>query len=192
MAKHTFVFLAEGFEEVEALTPVDYLRRAGIEVSTVSITKDRTVTGAHKIPVVADTVIGKINPDKADGIILPGGSPGSTNLAASSELAAIIRHFDTERKLVAAICAAPALVLGSMGILDGRRYTCYPGLEAKVGCGPNGCPEWQSDAVVADGHLITSRSAGTAGLFALKIIEKLAGKDAAKEIAESVVINGMP
>jgi 4-methyl-5(b-hydroxyethyl)-thiazole monophosphate biosynthesis len=188
MSKQVFVFLAEGFEEVEAITPVDYLRRAGIEVTTVSITKDTMVNGSHNIPVRADTVIGTIKPDEADGIIIPGGMPGTTALAASSELDAIIRKFDADKKLIAAICAAPALVLGSKGILDGRHYTCYPGMEANVGCGTNGCPEWHGDAVVEDGHLLTSRGAGTAGAFAIKIIEKLSGKECAKKIADSVVM----
>jgi 4-methyl-5(b-hydroxyethyl)-thiazole monophosphate biosynthesis len=181
-----FVFLAEGFEEVEAVTPIDYLRRAGVDVTTVSITKNRTVCGSHRIPVEADAVIAKIKPDEAGCIVLPGGMPGTTYLAASPELDAIIRKFDAEQKIIAAICAAPALVLGSKGILDGRRFTCYPGMEANVTCGPNGCPEWHSDPVVEDGHLLTSRGAGTAGLFALKLIEKLLGKDTAKKIADSV------
>jgi 4-methyl-5(b-hydroxyethyl)-thiazole monophosphate biosynthesis len=188
MSKKVFVFLAEGFEEVEALTPVDYLRRAGLDVITVSITTDKTVNGAHKIPVLADTLIGKINPEEADCVILPGGMPGTTGLAASAELDAIVRKFDAEKKLIAAICAAPALVLGSKGILDGRHYTCYPGMEAQVPCGPNGCPEWHGEPVVEDGHLITSRGAGTADLFAIKIIEKLIDKSTAQKIATSVVM----
>jgi 4-methyl-5(b-hydroxyethyl)-thiazole monophosphate biosynthesis len=183
-----FVFLAEGFEEVEAVTPVDYLRRAGIDAVTVSITKERTVLGAHKIPVEADTVIGKIKPGEADCIVLPGGMPGTTYLAASPELDAIIRAFDADKKTIAAICAAPALVLAGKGILDGRSFTCYPGMEANVSCGPNGCPEWHGEPVVVDGHLITSRGAGTAGLFAIKIIETLLGKDSAEKIAGSVVM----
>ncbi|MDR2481292.1 MAG: DJ-1/PfpI family protein [Spirochaetaceae bacterium] len=187
MSKKICVFLAEGFEEVEAITPIDYLRRAEIEVITVSITNSNTVTGSHKIPIITDTLISQIDPGAVDCIILPGGMPGSVNLAASIELDTIIKKFDNEKKLICAICAAPVIVLGPKGILDGRTYTCYPGMEGKISCG-EGCAQWSCEKTIADGHIITSRGAGTAGLFSKKIIEKLISKEVAEKIAGAVLL----
>jgi len=184
MTKKAFLFLAEGFEEVEAITPADYLRRAGIELVSVSVGAGRTVTGSHKIPVTADALAGDIDAGSADCLIFPGGMPGSVNLARSKELDVFIRDFDRAGKLLTAICAAPVLVLGAKGILNGRRFTCYPGMEAQITC----CAEWEAAPVVCDGNVITSRGAGTAGLFALKIIEKLTGADNAQKIKDSVVL----
>jgi 4-methyl-5(b-hydroxyethyl)-thiazole monophosphate biosynthesis len=195
--KKVLVFLADGFEEVEALTPVDYLRRAGIEVATVSITIEKTVQGAHKIPVIADSTIFEIDDEaaaaNADALVIPGGLPGSSNLAACAKLSALIKKYDAAGKLIAAICAAPALVLAPLGVLDGRRFTCYPGMEADVTrCGAgDGCPEWTSAAdsggVVVSDNIITSRGAGLAAVFSFKIIEKLLDKAASDKIKEAVL-----
>lgn len=186
MAKKVFLFLADGFEEVEALTPVDYLRRAGAEVVTVSISGAKEVTGAHKVVIRADALIREIDAESGCALVLPGGMPGSTNLAASPELDAIIRRFDADKKYIAAICAAPAFVLGAKGLLDGHSYTCYPGAEAEV-C--RSCAEWSASPVVVSDHIITSRGPGTAGLFAEKIIEKLFDKECAKKIADAVLLH---
>ena len=124
MAK-TAIFLAEGFEEIEALTVVDLLRRAGIEITMASITESRQVTGSHDIKVEADALLSDINFDDIDMIILPGGMPGTNNLDACEELTAHIREFADAGKKLAAICAAPR-VFGKMGILSGKRATCYP------------------------------------------------------------------
>jgi 4-methyl-5(b-hydroxyethyl)-thiazole monophosphate biosynthesis len=186
MAKKVIVFLADGFEEVEAITPIDYLRRAGIEVTTVSISGSRTVKGAHNVSVDADAVLAKLGPvDPAawDGVLLPGGMPGSTNLAASPEAGAVLKAFSVAGKLVCAICAAPAYVLAPLGILAGKRFTCYPGAEERV----SGA-KWSDEPVVVDGSLITSRAAGTAGAFAVAIVTKLAGEAKSREIAESVLL----
>jgi 4-methyl-5(b-hydroxyethyl)-thiazole monophosphate biosynthesis len=193
MAKKIIVFLADGFEEVEAVTPIDYLRRAGIEISTVSISGAQIVTGAHKVPVSADTTLAKLasqgglDPAAWDGVLLPGGMPGSSNLAASPEVGAVLKAFSAAGKLLCAICAAPAYVLAPLGILAGKRFTCYPGVEERV----SGA-KWSGERVVADGNVITSRGAGTAGEFATTVIAALAGEAKAKEVAESVLLPQSP
>ena len=126
MMKTIFVFLADGFEEIEALTPVDVLRRAGLSVQTVSVMDEQVVTGAHGVPVVADKMFADINPEDAEMILLPGGLPGATNLDAHEGLSQMILDFAKEEKPLAAICAAP-LVFGNRGLLNGKKATCYPG-----------------------------------------------------------------
>lgn len=176
-----YVFLAQGFEEIEALTVVDLGRRAGLDVQTVSITRDRTVTGARGIPVVTDTVLGKIDWDAADMLVLPGGMPGTKNLEACDELMTHVDKMSQNNRNVSAICAAPT-ILGHRGILNGRRACCYPGLEGQLS-GASVC----ADTVSTDGNIITSRGLGTAIDFALAIITKLVSKEKADEIAKSVV-----
>jgi protein deglycase len=180
--KTACVLLADGFEEVEAVTPVDYLRRAGIEVKIVGVT-GKTVSGSHGIKIESDLGSEGLGRDY-DCIIVPGGGRGADNLAASpSALYLIKRHFATG-KLVAAICAAPAVVLHSAcGILKGRRFTGYPGSETKV-VGA----EFSEDRVVVDGNLITSRGAGTAGEFSAAIVAALVGEGAAAELTAKVLL----
>jgi 4-methyl-5(b-hydroxyethyl)-thiazole monophosphate biosynthesis len=180
--KRACVILAEGFEEVEAITPVDYLRRAGVEV-TVAGLGARRVMGGHGITVEADLSLSEAAGD-FDAVIVPGGAKGAANLAASPEAASFIkRHFSAGR-LVAAICAAPAVVLhGACGILAGRRFTGYPGTESQVS-GAFFVP----DAVVLDGNLLTSRAAGTAGRFARALVSLLLGEEAASEVAAKVLL----
>jgi len=192
MAKKAIVLLADGFEDVEAVTPIDYLRRAGIEVTTVSISESLTVTskwGGIKMTANSTlTDIVKQGTDGYDAVIAPGGMPGSTNLAASKETGALIKKMAADGKLVCAICAAPALVLAPLGLLNGKKFTCYPGMEEKVtNAGCAGC-KWSDNHVVTDGNIITSRGAGTAGLFAVTIIEKLLDKAAAQKIADAVLL----
>jgi protein deglycase len=185
--KTAYVFLAEGFEEIEALTPVDYLRRAGVDARTVSVSEGKTVTGARKITVVADMLF-KDLPSSPDCVILPGGMPGSKNLAAHASLLALVRDSLARGALVGAICAAPAIVLGKAAkVLEGRRFTCFPGMESDSG----GRGSFSEDRVVVDGNLITSRAAGTAGEFALALVKALAGPRAASELAESILL-GLP
>ncbi len=176
------VLLAEGFEEIEALTPVDLLRRAGIEVVTASITDDRMVMGSHAIPVMADTTIGDLT-ETADVLFLPGGLKGTNNLKESAEVAAIIRDYLDKGKYLTAICAAPT-VYGLMGLLEGKKATCYPGNEDKL-LGA----EWTGEDVnvAVDGQFITSRGMGTSIDFALKLIEILISKEKADELAAKVV-----
>jgi 4-methyl-5(b-hydroxyethyl)-thiazole monophosphate biosynthesis len=181
-----YLLLANGFEEVEALTPADYLRRAGIDVKLVSVSGGRNVTGSHGITVVADMLIGDVvDISSEDGVILPGGMPGSSNLAASAETTILLQKAQDAAALICAICAAPALALAPKGILDGRCWTCYPGMENDAGAAQE---TWCSDRVVVDGNIITSRAAGAAGEWSVKIIEKLLGTEAGLKIARSVLL----
>jgi len=185
--KTAFVFLADGFEEIEALTPVDYLRRSGVDARTVSITGSRDVVGARKIAVKAALLFEDM-PGADDCLILPGGMPGSRNLASHAGLYSLLKKAMNSRIVVGAICAAPALVLGKAGLLAGRRFTCFPGMEKEAGTGA----VHLQDRVVTDGNLVTSRAAGTAGECAGALGEALAGRDAARELAESVLLSGAP
>ena len=177
-----YVLLANGFEEIEGLTPVDLMRRAGIEVVMASITDSLQITGARGIKVTADMLLSDIA-DEADMVILPGGMPGTTNLKESSEVRSMVQKYYDAGKYIAAICAAPT-VFGDMGLLNGKKATCYPGLEA----GLNGAM-WpgEGESVVVDGNIITSRGVGTAIDFALKLIEILIDEDKADSIGASVV-----
>jgi len=185
MAKKVIVLLAEGFEEVEAVTIVDYLRRAGVNVTIAAITLFMTVRGARGIKVDADTLLAGVDAaiGNWDAVILPGGQKGATNIAACEEACKLIKNMAAAGKPVCAICASPALVLSPLGLLTGKRFTCYPGMEEKVNEGV-----WSGDKVVVDGNIITSRGAGTAGFFAVAIIEKLLGEEAAKKTADAVLL----
>ena len=177
-----YIFIADGFEEIEGLMCVDLMRRAGIEVKMFSIKDDKNVTGARGIHVVTDAVIDEID-DSADLLILPGGMPGTNYLNESDKVKKAILDYDSKDKYLAAICAAP-MVFGGMGLLKGKKATCYPGMEEKlIGADilTDGSP------VAVDGRYITSRGLGTAIDFALKLIEILCGKNKSEEIAASVV-----
>lgn len=180
MAK-VYIFLAEGFEEIEALTVVDLLRRATIEISMVSVTGRLEVKGAHSISVLADILFADANFDDADLLVLPGGLPGTAHLMEHEGLDRLLREFHTKKKYIAAICAAPS-VLGSKGILEGKRATSYPGFEGKL---TNSIIMDQD--VVEDGNVITSRGLGTAIDFSLSLISKLIDKDTAKRVADSII-----
>jgi 4-methyl-5(b-hydroxyethyl)-thiazole monophosphate biosynthesis len=169
------LLLAPGFEEVEAVTPIDFLRRAGIEVRVVGV-EEALVEGSHGLVMKTDCILSDFTED-ADGIVIPGGMPGAENIAASEIALELIRDLHTRRKWVAAICAAPAVVLMKAGILEGRTVTCYPGFEERF----SGCT-FSEERVVVDGNLVTSRGPGTAAEFSLKLIELLAGTEAAQEI----------
>jgi len=183
--KKALVLLADGFEDVEAVTPIDYLKRAGIEVTTASISNNLIVTSRWGgIKITADTALTKqITESGWDAVILPGGMPGAVNLAESSEASALIKKMSTNGKLICAICASPVIVLAPLGLLKNKKFTCYPGMEEKTSDGIR-----LEDRVVIDGSIITSRAAGTAGEFAVAIIEKLLDKAAAEKIAKSVLL----
>ena len=182
--KKVAVFLADGFEEVEAITPVDLLQRAGIAVDTVSITDDNLVESARKVKILVDKVIGEIDFSEYDMLVMPGG-PGTGNYFKSQLLLDNVLKFskDTENKRVAAICAAPT-VLASLGILEGKNAVCFPACEDDL---LKGKAILKKEAVV-DGNIITSRSAGTAIDFSLAIIGELLGKEAAERIAKEIVL----
>lgn len=163
-----YIFLDDGFEEIEAITAVDVLRRAGIDVKTVGVTSAR-VAGTNKITVECDIPISEVSEEGLEGIILPGGMPGTKNLAKSIRLQELIMYCKENKKLIAAICAAP-LILGHMGILQGQRACCYPGFEDEL----SGA-EIVYDNVCVSKNIITSRGPGTALEFALSIIRYLCG-----------------
>ena len=175
------VFLADGFEEIEGLTVVDILRRAGIDISMISINGKKKVTGAHGIALDTDEDIVQCDPDKLDMLVLPGGMPGTTNLAACEKLTEALKKADQEKRGIAAICAAPS-VLGACGILNGKKATCHPGFEEKL----TGASV-SYDNVVTDGNVITSRGVGTAIEFALKLVEILIDRQTADDLAEKIV-----
>jgi len=185
MAKKAIVLLADGFEEVEAVTPIDYLRRAGVEVTIASVSLFMTVKGARQIQMNADTELAEVGNGAGDwdAIIIPGGASGAENIAASEEACALLKNMKAGGKLICAICASPAVVLAPLGLLSGKKFTCYPGLEVKVTDG-----KWSDQRVVVDGNIITSRSAGTAGEFSTAIIEKLFDEATAKKIADAVLL----
>ena len=177
-----YVFLAEGFEEIEALTPVDMLRRAGVETQMVSITEERKVTGSHGIAVEADLVLTEADFENTQVLVLPGGLPGTTNLGNCEKLVAELKRYaaDPESK-VAAICAAPS-VLGLNGILEGKDAICYPGWEEKL----IGARVQTGAKAVVDGNVITSRGMGTALDFSLALIRELKGAETADKLAAAV------
>ena len=163
-----YVFLATGFEDLEAIAPVDIIRRAGLEVQTVSITGEHIVKSAHGVGIEADLLLSEVDFSKAKMLVLPGGLPGATNLQANEALCRALLKAHEGRKLVAAICAAP-IVLGSLGILRGRRATCYPGMEAKL----EGAIVTEQMAVT-DGHIVTGRGPAAAAEFAFAVGRKFA------------------
>ena len=158
---NTAIFFADGFEEIEGLTVVDMFRRAGIPIQTVSISDSLTVTGSHDIKVQADCLLADFDFNTVEMLILPGGMPGTTNLSKCEPLCDALMQFSRQGRYLAAICAAPS-ILGSLGILNGRVATCYPGFEKKLFGA-----YITTDPVAKDGHVITSRGMGTAIEFAL-------------------------
>ncbi len=177
-----YILLADGFEEIEGLTVVDLLRRAGINIDTVSIKDTTEITGARGIKVIADKLISEIS-DDGNMLVLPGGMPGTNYLKQSDEVKELIMSYYNSDKYIAAICAAPT-VFGEMGLLNGRKATCYPGLEPSLA---GAMWPGESQSVVRDGKIITSRGLGTAIDFALELIEVLINDTKADEIAKSVV-----
>jgi 4-methyl-5(b-hydroxyethyl)-thiazole monophosphate biosynthesis len=174
-----YLFLAEGFEELEAVAPLDLLRRAGIAVRTVGL-GGRTVVGAHGIPVVCDETAAEWTPgDDFAGVILPGG-PGHAALAESPAVLAALRLAAEEGKLLAAICAAPSIP-GALGYLQGRKAVCFPGYEAQL----RGA-EIRFDPVVRDGNIVTSRGAGTAVAFGLALVAYLRSPEEAAQLERTI------
>ncbi len=176
------VFFAEGFEEVEALTVVDLLRRAKIRTEMVSISGDLFVTGRSGITVKADVLFENADPENADMLVLPGGMPGVKYLGAFGPLTDLLARFNADGRYISAICAAP-MVFGALGIVRGKRATIYPGMEEAL----KGAEVSTREEVVTDGHVTTSRGAGTAIPFALRLIEILEGSDAAENVKKGIV-----
>ena len=184
--KGIYIFLADGFEISEALTTVDMLRRGGVNVKIVSIYDDRIVTSSNRIPVIADMAFGEFKASTtfgpclpSDVMIFPGGMPGSSNLAAFGKLMDIMQQHYTEGGTLAAICAAPSVVLGLLPDLRGKKMTCYDGFEdALIAKGA----EYVKEGVVKDGNLITGRGPGWAVEFGLEILSHIKGKEIAEKV----------
>ncbi|MBR4982257.1 MAG: DJ-1/PfpI family protein [Lachnospiraceae bacterium] len=175
------VFFAEGYEEIEALTVVDLTRRAGIETWMVSITEEKKVTGSHGIEVSMDKTLAEVDFNEVDMIVLPGGMPGTLNLEACEPLMEKVKEFDKAGKYISAICAAPT-VFGHLGLLEGKKACCYPGMEDGL---ENAEVTYNSTAVAE--HILTSRGMGTAIDFGLQIIAAFQGSDAAEDMAKKIV-----
>ncbi len=176
-----YVFLAEGFEEIEAITVIDVLLRGEVDVKTVSITDSLQVTGSHGISVIADTVIDKTDIKNADAVIFPGGMPGTKNLDESKEVDRIIFEANNSGKWIAAICAAP-MILGKRGLLKGKEAVCFPGFEKYL----EGAVV-KADKAIVSANIITSRGAGTAFDFAWTILSVIGKKNIGDKLRQSML-----
>lgn len=190
--KGVYIFLANGFEEIEALATLDVLRRGGVDVKTVSVLYDKFVTGSHKTTVIADLTYGEFKAevqldgtDESDVMIFPGGMPGTRNLAENGEIINFMRLHYAEGGAVAAICAAPGLVVSQLPSLQGKHFTCFDGFEdAPVARGGI----YEQKPAVRDGNLITGRGAGCAVEFGLAILAHLKGEEAAAAVRHSLML----
>jgi 4-methyl-5(b-hydroxyethyl)-thiazole monophosphate biosynthesis len=177
-----FIFLAEGFEETEAVATIDVMLRGGLDVTIVSITGKSLVTGAHGIAVNADALFENTDFSKGDMLVLPGGMPGASNLNAHQGLKNLLLQYTKDDKKIAAICAAP-LVLGGLDLLQGKKATVYPGYESTL----KGA-EYVNAGVVKDGNIITGKGPGFAFDFGLSIVEELQGMKRADEVARGLLV----
>jgi len=183
------VFFADGFEDIEALSPVDYLRRANIEVVTVGVkgkpfNNTMIVTSSHNVPMIMDmtldTYLSLYKNETPDCIVCPGGSVGADNLAATPELLAHIEKVYDDGKLITAICASPAVVLGKTKVLAGKKWTCYPGMENEAN--KDYVSDYSNEVFITDGKLVTSRGPGASEQFAMEIVRILAGQETYEKI----------
>lgn len=190
--KGVYIFLANGFEDTEALATLDILRRGGVDVKTVSIHRDKFVTSSHKLTVVADMTYGEFKADleldgtdESDVMIFPGGMPGTKNLAENGEIINFMRLHYAEGGTVAAICAAPGLVVSQLPSLEGKHFTCFDGFEdAPIARGGI----YEKKPAVSDGNLITGRGAGCAIDFGLAILEHLKGEEVAASVKHALML----
>ena len=181
MSKKVYIFLADGFEDIEGLTVVDLMRRAGITITTVSIKNTKQITTSHGIIMFTDQTFVETDFTDADMLVLPGGQPGTTNLGAFAPLTDLLKNFYNNGGKIAAICAAPT-VFAQIGLLHGKKATAYPSCMDGLGDAVR-----LEDNVVMDGNITTSRGLGTAIDFSLSLISQLLGQEKADQIAESVV-----
>jgi 4-methyl-5(b-hydroxyethyl)-thiazole monophosphate biosynthesis len=193
MAKKVIVLLAEGFEEVEAVTSIDFLRRGGLEVTIAAVGEGGAVTGSHGITVKAETTLGELAGKKTgaswDAVVCPGGLPGAANLAASKEVGALLTETARSGKWVCAICAAPAFVLAPLGLLAGKKFTGYPDSEKSVPSTPSKGAVYSGEKVVVDGNILTSRGPGTAGFFAAAIVGRLVSEAEEKKLLQAALLS---
>lgn len=180
--KKVALFLANGFEEIEALGTIDILRRAQIPVLTVSITDDKVVTGAHNVTVIADVTFSDTDFSDIEILVLPGGMPGAKHLNEHKELKELISEYNSKGKQIAAICAAP-MILGGLGILDGKKATAYPGFEPElIGAKVIG------ENVVVDKNVTTGKGPGLVFDFALRLVEQIAGLQTRREVQSGLLL----
>ena len=175
------IFMADGCEEIEGLTVVDIVRRAKMDITMISVNGKREVTSSHGVTFLADAVAEEVDYGALDGIVLPGGMPGTRYLGECRPLTELLLQFFREGRKVAAICAAPS-VLGGLGILEGKKAACYPGFEDKL----KGA-EVVFDQVVRDGNVTTSRGMGTAIPFALDLVSQLVSEEKAQELKTGII-----
>lgn len=180
-----FVFLADGFEDIEALTPVDLMRRAGIDVTTVSITEDKRVKSANGVTVEADVTFKDADFSNASVLVVPGGMPGATNLHNYEPLNNLLSAHAKKDGLIASICASPAVVLTPLGLTSGKKATCYPSFQDVL---IQGGAKLSPERVVRDGQLITSNGPSSATLFALELVKALKGEDIARDVATGILL----
>ncbi len=176
------VLLAGGFEEIEAIVPIDLLRRGGVEVALVGI-QEGSITGSHGVRLETDEDLTNIHDFlEYDAVVLPGGMPGSTNLSESWEVNELVVRMFNDGKIIGAICAAPAVVLGKLGILNGKTAVCYPGAESHA-------PEsvFSDISVARDGNLITAQGAGYAAEFGLELLRALEGDAVADKVGKATL-----
>ncbi len=182
--KDSYVFLADGFEEIEAISVIDILRRAGMPVKTVSISSSLQVKGAHGISVTADALFDTTLFTEAEWLIFPGGIPGATNLYDFAPLHGVIRNqIDSCSGHIAAICASPGVLLGQLGVLDGVEFTCYPGFEDNA---KNGM--FRNESVVSSGRFVTANGPSSATLWAIEIVRQSLGENVASDVAAGMLL----
>ncbi|AHH08592.1 DJ-1/PfpI family protein [Borrelia anserina] len=177
------VVLANGFEEIEAIIPVNILRRGGVDLKLISLNDDRVVAGARGVTFWADEKISDCSADDFDLIILPGGIPGATNLFESKYLDNILKNMNLQGKFIAAICASPAVVLSAKGLLGSNKFTCYPGFEKGVIDG-----EFVDEDVVISNNFITSKGVGTAFEFAFALLKIIRGEKVLEDVKKKVLL----
>lgn len=180
--KKVVVLLASGFEEIEAVTVIDVLRRADLPVEVLALGTQREVAGSHGIRLVADGLLAGADLSRAGAVVLPGGMPGSVHLAEDAGVRRLLQEVAAGGGVVAAVCAAP-LALGAAGLLAGRKYTCFPGVEKKIGV-----PGHTGSRVETDGQVVTGQSAGAAMEFALAVVARLQGPAAAATLRQAMLI----
>lgn len=172
--------LADGLEELEAITIIDVLRRAGLALTTASLTEDKLVEGAHKVIIQADALLKDLNTEDFDAIVLPGGGVGTDNLVKDPRIIETVQSYNSQNKYICAICAAP-IVLAAAGVLEGLKATCYPSCAKTLGSSYDDSP------VIADNNIITSQGPGTAMLFSLILAHHFAGEETARSVAKTML-----
>ncbi len=180
--KSVYIYLADGFEEIEALSPADVLRRAGVNVTLVAVKDELTVTGARGVNVVCDALLEEVDITLPDMIILPGGYPGFENLANSPKVMQSVEFMSKHERIIGAICGAPAAVLGKNGYLENRRAVCYPGMEDDLNC-----KRVHNGHVCADQNIITAKAASSALDFSFVLLQNLCGVSKANEVKRAIV-----